>query len=159
MSEGPITSFGPDDYVQTNNAQQQSYCDQYNREAYNNYALTIANLNRSLDAGRPAPFVAPKVPTKWVLTAPDASGLQWQTTSSEPTGPVIPLHEDATQANVKVPNTIHVGHRIGGNWFSAGQNDTFPSGQSTPPITSEDGVTGVFVKYAAPVGPGWFLLQ
>jgi len=57
-----------------------------------------------------------------------------------------------------VPNTIDVGKCIGGKWFSVGPKDTFQAGNATPPNTvSEDGVTGSFEKYGAPVGAGWYL--
>lgn len=69
--------------------------------------------------------------------------------------PAIP----AIPSNQSIPNHIHVGHALGGGWFSAGQDDTLPSGQATPPVTTDDGVTGTFVKYGAPVGAGWYLLK
>lgn len=157
MEEEQTISFSPEDYVRTNNAQQQAYCDQYNANAYSHYRQTIENINRSLDAGRPAPIPAPPVPTKWVLTPPDGNGLQWQTTSDEPTGPELPLHPDMSQLVVKAPNTIDIGRNIAGKWFSVGANDTFPPGLITPPIPDASGALHTYEKYAAPVGAGWYL--
>lgn len=68
--------------------------------------------------------------------------------------PVLPVPQSQLSAN-----KIHVGRSLGQGWWSAGTDDTFPSGQTTPPVTSDDGATGVFVKYGAPVGAGWYLKQ
>lgn len=150
-------SFGPDTYVQNNNEQQQAYCDQYNREAASRYRVGMANYNLFIDqVGKLPPYPPPTVPTAWVLTKPDAQGLQWQTTSDKPVCDAIPVHNMPGDP-ARNPNVIHVGNRISGDWFQVGAGDGFPAGSTTPPTTSADGVSGTFQKYAAPVGAGWYL--
>ena len=72
--------------------------------------------------------------------------------------PALPFYAAGNAAPNKVPNVMVIGNRIGSTkWFQALPGDTWPSGQDTPPTTSADGVSGVFEKYGAPVGNGWYL--
>lgn len=154
---GDIRSFGPDDFVATNNMQQQAYCDQYNREAEARYRQGVANYNLFVEqVGKVPPFAPPSLPTKWVLTAPDQHGLRWQTTSNIPVCDPLPLKTPVTEPT-RAANVISVGKRIHGEWFQVGAGDGFAVGQKTPPTTSADGVVGVFEKYGAAVGAGWYL--
>lgn len=118
--------------------------------AFNNWALSVL-------AARIPNTNPPQPPTGYVVSAPDAEGFQWPVMGTAPVCDMPPVPADTFTAPVTVPNTISVGSSIGGAWFSVGAGDTFKPGMTTPPVTSADGVTGTFEKFAAPVGAGWYL--
>jgi hypothetical protein len=98
----------------------------------------------------------------WELAPPDANGFVFYQIGTTPVCamPPLPYYASGNATPTPVPNTIHIGNRIGtSNWFQALPGDTFPNGMTTPPMTSADGVNGVFEKFGAPVGIGWYLLQ
>jgi|SRR5579859_2417286 len=122
------------------------------------YLTAFNNWKISVDAGRIPNTNPPQPPKGYVVSAPDPSGFQWPVIGTEPVCDMPPLPEDRFTPPVLVPNTFHVGHNIGGKWFSVGPNDTVAPGFNTPPgTTSDDGVSGTFQKFAAPVGAGWYL--
>lgn len=105
---------------------------------------------------------APVPPMGWELAQPNQDGFvfyQIGTTPVCPQKPDVTANFDNPQPT-KDPTHIHVGSAIpggGGMWFSVGGGDGTPNGFHTPPLSSDDGVFGVFVKFSAPVGPGWYL--
>jgi len=103
--------------------------------------------------------VPPKPPNAWELAPANADGFVFYQIGTTPVcdqPPTPNYNADNPQPNT-VPNMIMLGNRINGKWFQALKGDTFPNGQTTPPITSADGVAGTFEKFGAPVGPGWYL--
>jgi len=126
------------------------------------YLTSFNNWCISVNAGRIPNTNPPQPPVQYVVSPPDAEGFQWPIIdpAKTPVCPVPPVPPDQTNTAVKPPNVIDVGHAIPGvpKWFSVGPQDTFACGSTTPPVTSEDGTTGVFEKYGAPVGAGWYLL-
>ena len=117
---------------------------------------TMANLrNRDLGlslTAKPVPPLAQVVKTSSL----DPDGVVWVWIApGDPLGAPCP---DLPPVPVAPgPNHVHVGRRIYANWFSTGLDDTYdPQG---PPVTttSDDGVAGIFHKYPAPVGNGWYL--
>ena len=126
------------------------------------FLTAFNNWKMSVDAGRAPNTGYPLPPKGYVVSAPDAQGFQWPVIGNNPVCDLPPIPDDHFTPSVLVPNTIHVGNRIGNpnsRWFQVGAGDTFAPGGITPPMTSADGVEGVFEKYAAPVGAGWYLLQ
>jgi len=122
--------------------------------AFNNWCLSV-------DAGRIPNTDPPQPPVQYVVSAPDKQGFQWPVVdpSGTPVCPMPPIPADMTNSTPPVPNNIVVGSAIPGapGWWTCGQGDTFPSGKTTPPVTSADGVFGTFEKFGAPVGNGWYL--
>jgi hypothetical protein len=122
------------------------------------YLTAFNNWKISVDAGRIPNTDPPQPPCGYEVSAPDANGFQWPVVGKTPVCDVPPIPVDHFTVVPLVPNTIDVGKNIGGKWFSVGAKDTFQAGNTTPPNTvSEDGVTGSFEKYGAPVGAGWYL--
>ncbi len=153
------TGRGPDDFVETNNFQEQTYVDQYNHEARTRYGRMIGNINASLAAGRPAPMPAPPVPTAMSLGPPDSKGLRFAIMTPIPLGTPLPLLPDTTHANdPKPPGTIQIGapETDAPGWFVAGPQDTVRSGEKVPG-TSANGVSGMFQKYGGIGTTGWYL--
>ena len=117
---------------------------------------TLANLrNRELNLPQTSKPVAPL--SQLVKTSPpDPDGVVWiWIERGDPLGP--PCADLPPLAVSPGPNHVHVGRRIYAKWFSCGLDDNYdPQG---PPVsaTSDDGVSGTFQKYAAPVGIGWYL--
>ena len=135
---------------------------QLNSNLQSIYMTAFNNWCISVNAGRIPNTNPPQPPVQYVVSAPDKEGFQWPVV--DPAGGLVcavpPVPADQTNSTPKPANVIDVGHAIPGapKWFSVGPQDTFPCGSTTPPVTSEDGTTGVFEKYGAPVGPGWYLL-
>jgi hypothetical protein len=130
---------------------------QLNNNLKSIYLTAFNNWTISVDAGRIPNTNPPNPPTAYVVSKPDANGFQWPVPGTDPVCDMPPIPEDHFTVVPKVPNTIHVGHTIGGEWFSVGDGDTFPSGMKTPPIPDSTGVLHTYEKYGAPVGPGWYL--
>jgi len=154
------TIFTPGNFVATNNAQQQNACNVYNAQQVALYTQAMANYNGFIDAvGTLPPGPVPVPAMAQALSAPDANGLQWETTGTTPVCPAIPVHQPI-QNNTNTPpikNHIHVGHATASpGWFSVGLDDGVVPGM-TVPATSDDGVSGMFEKFSAPVGQGWYL--
>ena len=151
----PTTGDQIADFIANSLASAKSMCISLNNNQIIYYYGRMNANNASLDAGRPAPYDT-KVPYEWLPTENNDGSWAYEQTTFYVCN-AIPLDPDLTP-KPKVPNTIHVGKSIGGNWFSVGDGDTMPNGFTTPPgITSADGVSGTFTKYGAPVGPGWYL--
>jgi hypothetical protein len=116
---------------------------------------TLTNLrNRDLKlplTPKPAP------PTAQVVMAsdPDPDGVVWvwivQDGSLRAPCPDLPPLPVAPG-----PNHVHILRRITGDWFSAGQDDTYSADGPPVTATADDGTSGIFQKYSAPVGPGWY---
>src|SRR5271165_6241329 len=121
------------------------------------YLTAFNNWKISVDAGRIPNTNPPQPPKAYVVSGPDANGFQWPVTGTNPVCDVPTIPVDHFTPPAKVPNTIDVGKSIGGNWFSVGPADTFPVGQTTPPIPDSTGALHSYEKYGAPVGPGWYL--
>ena len=121
------------------------------------YLTAFNNWKISVDAGRIPNTNPPHPPKGYVVSAPDANGFQWPVLGIEPVCEMPPVPEDMLTPVVKAPNTIDIGKNISGKWFSVGPLDTFGAGQTTPPIQAADGQFHTYEKYAAPVGPGWYL--
>jgi len=118
--------------------------------AFNNWAISV-------NAGRIPNTNPPQPPAAYVVSKPDANGYQWPVPGTEPVCEIPPIPVDHFTVTPKAPNTIDIGQSIGGSWFSVGPSDTFPSGQTTPPIADSTGTLHTYEKYGAPVGPGWYL--
>ena len=90
---------------------------------------------------------------------PDVVGpfhnLQWPYPSQA--GPAICAMPTLPVIAPVVTGTMLVGKRIYNEWFNAQTGDATLGG-TTAPATSQDGVSGLFEKYTAPVGQGWFKL-
>lgn len=91
-----------------------------------------------------------------VVTGPDTevqSGIVWLwiTVEAMPPCPDLP-----SLPPLPSPGHIHIGRLIFDNWYAAGQDDSYPF--SGPPVTAttDEGVSGTFVRYPAPVGNGWW---
>jgi len=153
----------PQDYVVNRNKQLGYLVDLDKKHLTEQYAGAVANYNGFITQVGTDPaahgYPRPAVPMGPSLSPPDPkSGLMSILENSAPVCdplPLLPVPSNAPPA----PNTIHVGKRIGGNWFTVGAGDSLAAGATTPPVTSDDGVFGVFQKFGAPVGPGWYLLQ
>src|SRR5271165_5292276 len=130
----------PGNFVTNNNMQQQNYVDMYNANVTAQYTLAVANYNLSMDNGSPYPGAAPTVPNGMVLGPANSMGLRFAQYSGLPACMALPIHPLRGSTNdPKPPGVIDVGHAIGGNWWSVGDADSFPVGQTTPPVTTEDG--------------------
>ncbi|SPE38790.1 conserved hypothetical protein [Candidatus Sulfopaludibacter sp. SbA6] len=132
------------------------------------YLTAFNNWKISVDAGQIPNTNPPTPPVRYVISPPDAEGFQWPIVdpAGTPVCAMPPIPQDRTQTQQQIqaalkPNTIDVGKPIvggGGKWFTVGPADTFACGSTTPPNTvAEDGTTGTFEKYGAPVGAGWYL--
>jgi hypothetical protein len=123
------------------------------------YVDYVANMQsgENVPANRRTP---PAPPMAWELAPADANGFVFYQIGTTPVcaaGAQVTCNFDNPAPSAKPAGVIDVGHLISGKWFSVGQADTFPVGMTTPPTTSEDGTSGTFAKYGAPVGPGWYL--
>ncbi len=157
------------DSQQNNKAATTAWVAQLNAQQQAIYDQAVRNFNLNMQSGQThnPPLVPPTAPLAYVVSAPDANGYVWPVIGTTPLMPTPPL----TLATVDLgtlkpptrdPNHIDVGKAIpggGGKWFTVGPNDGTPNGFVTPPTTSEDGVTGIFLKFGAPVGNGWYQLQ
>ena len=122
------------------------------------YQGKFADWKISVDAGRIDNTNPPQPPPAWVTGVDPATGYSYVAVGGSPICPMPPIPESRVNKPPIPPGNISLGNRISGDWFQCLQDDTFPVGQSTPPITSKDGVTGIFQKYGSPVGNGWYLL-
>jgi hypothetical protein len=121
------------------------------------YALTVANRNISIDAGRDNGSNPPAVPMAVTISAPDSYGFVLGVVPTKtPACDAIALHEDRTHPQGSgfglVANTIDVGAPLGGAWYAAGPKDTWQPNTKTPPVPMPDGSFKVFLKIPAPVG-------
>ena len=128
-----------------------------------NYNYAVDQYNQNMASGQQVPPErqhAPVPAMAYELSKADAAGFQYPIQGTTPIAPQAPdaFYHGAPQV-AKPANVIHVGHAISGRWFTAGPGDTFANGMTTPPVTSDDGVTGIFEKFGAPVGNGWYLQQ
>lgn len=133
-----------------------------NEDLITRYHMAYTDYVANMQSGENIPAdrrVPPKPPMAWELAPPNESGFVFYQVGTTPVcdpGPTVNCNFDNPLPN-KVPNVIMIGKNLGGKWFQALPGDTFPNGQTTPPITSADGVTGTFEKFGAPVGYGWYL--
>lgn len=119
--------------------------------AFNNWKGPVEN-------GTASPDNPPHPPKSFVAVKMDNGFYDVQQTGPAVCDmPPLPSDHRPVAPGDKPKNHIHVGIRLSGDWFSAGTDDTIPSGQKVPGV-SEDGVQGFFTKYGAPVGNGWYLL-
>jgi len=121
------------------------------------YLTAFNNWKISVDAGRIANTNPPQPPKAYVVSPPDAHGFQWPVVGTAPVCDVPPIPDDHFTKTTPAPNTIDIGHNIGGKWFAVGPNDSFTPGMTTPPIPDVAGTLHTYEKYAAPVGAGWYL--
>ena len=150
---------------------------QLNNNLKSIYLTAFSNWCISVNAGRVSNANPPAPPVRYVVSSPDAHGYQWPII--DPAGtpvcdiPPIPADHSLSQAQIAAqigPNVADVGHNISGNWYACGAKNTFnasstPDGK-TPPIVltsgsggpADNGLPHIFQFYAAPVGPGWYLL-
>ena len=135
-----------------------------NADLKHRYLSAFADYVANMQSGGfvPAERRTPPTPPKgWQLAAPDDDGFVFYELGQIPVCDQPPAvnYNGGITAPVKVPNTIDVGKRLGtSKWFGVGPLDTLESGKETPPGTvSSDGVSGVFEKFAAVVGAGWYL--
>ena len=136
-------------------ATSQAECAQRNDNLKSIYLTGFNNWKISVDAGRIGNTNPPKPPKAYVVKVSE-DGWAYFEPGDQPVCDVPPIPADMTTPNPA--NVIDVGVAIGGKWWSCGPKDTFPIEKNpTPPVTSEDGVTGTFEKYAAPVGKGWYM--
>lgn len=131
-----------------------------NIELYNRYAAAVRDYNISMDAGRDYPGPVPTVPKGYKIGPPDSYGYTAMVLSDGVFEP-IPLHTKvkSTAEIQSKKNFIHILHATvggGGIWFTAAEDDTFPSGETTPPTVTDDGISGIFQRVAGPVGNGWY---
>jgi len=131
------------------------------QSAYQDY---LANMHSGENV--PADRIhAPLPPYAWELAPPDGDGFIFYQVSkttriADPASYPDTYNSGSNPQPNATPNMIMVGARTAStNWFTALKGDTFPSGKMTPPVTSSDGVIGIFEKFGAPVGPGWYLLM
>jgi hypothetical protein len=105
----------------------------------------------------------PEPPMAFVPTVDLASGFTFPELGKTPVCAMPPIPSGPPVPPVLVPNTIAVGIHIvsdaTGKWFSVEPTDTFGAGLTTPPVTSADGVFGIFSKYGSPFGGGWYCLD
>jgi hypothetical protein len=131
-----------------------------------NFNVAVANYNLNMSVGQvhSSELTVPVAPLSYVPGPPDVLGFQYP----EQSGPAIVSDVAITTFNAldaamqpKEQGVIDVGKAIPGasGWFTCGPKDTSPNGFVTPPVTSEDGVAGVFQKFGAPVGNGWYRKQ
>lgn len=126
------------------------------------YDGDVRNYNASAASGIYTSLTVPVAPKSWVLIPGDPSTFTAPNVAK--TGPPIvstvalaPVNQGALKPVQAVPGMIHVTVALGNSWWGVGQDDGFPAGMTTPPVTSDDGVTGRFQKFGAPVGKGWYL--
>jgi hypothetical protein len=120
----------------------------------------IDNFNLNNQSGQDnVNKVPPLAPFKWELAPPNQDGFvfyQLSTTQRVTCTHVLNLFNafDASKV-VKPANFIDVGVEMVSmpGWFVVGQNDTFPSGQTTPPMPP-DGRR--YLKWGTAVGRGWY---
>lgn len=130
---------------------------QLNENLKSIYLTAFSNWSINVNAGRIPNTDPPQPPLGYTVGAPDKNGFQWPELGTDPVCDMPPLPEDHFTPVTKIPNTIDIGHNIGGKWFSVGPHDTFPAGQVTPPIPDASGAVHTYEKYGAPVGAGWYL--
>ena len=104
----------------------------------------------------------PQPPVAFVPTVDLDSGFTFPALGTILVCAMPPIPDMPRTAPILVPNTISVGaHMISdatGKWFSVGPTDSFGAGLTTPPVTSADGVFGIFSKFGSPFGAGWYFL-
>ena len=147
-----------------------------NTNLKSNYMTAFSNWLISWNAGRISDkSTAPAPPLGFVVgyfndptTGPGTVGpysnqvVQWAypALGTVPVCDMPPIPNEPPPQSTLPPNHLHIGAKETASdvWWSAGSDDTFPSGQKTPPVTSDDGVNGLWEKFGAPVGQGWYLL-
>lgn len=143
--------------------------DNENAGLLNNWVLACSNW--LVDAGhdrelgitiRPKP-VQPMAQTVYVAadTDKDNAVIWLWLDNTVPIGAPCP---DLPALPVPHPNGfVHITRHIVGDWYAASNDDAYPCDAYpvalAPPVNavSDDGVKGVFVKYASPVGNGWYI--
>lgn len=124
------------------------------------YLLACSNIDISVKAGRLTPDdaakMAPPIPKKYAAQDLNKTGWFDSEPTDEPACAPFVFSPDMTSQPPKTQNHQHIGRRNFGDWFACGSDDTIASG-TTMPGTSDDGVTGLFQKFGAAVGPGWYL--
>lgn len=138
---------------------------QRNADLQYKYDQAIRDFDANMESGQKhdPPLVPPVAPRSYVISPPDDHGLVFAVQAGPPLTPTPPLKIDTVDLGTlapqaKVPGVIHVTRVISGSWYGVGADDGNPSGFMTPPGTkSDDGSTGVFEKFGAPVGNGWYL--
>lgn len=123
------------------------------------FDVAVQNYNVQMAAGQvgTGKIPVPEAPFAWVLVKSKQTGFTFyeksETVRLTPTVPMTTFNTLDASHTPKIQNVIEIGHPMGGKWYSAGFNDTFPNGMTTPP--QSDGHT--YEKFGAPVGNGWYL--
>ena len=140
---------------------------QLNQNLLTTYNAAVSDYNAMMQSGSfsSVPPLRP-APASWIYVPADGQSNFFP--GMQQTGPpIVPTVAIATTNNANnpgpntAPNVIMIGVAIvggGGKWFQALPGDTFPSGKTTPPMSSADGVFGVYEKFGAAVGAGWYFL-
>jgi hypothetical protein len=144
------------DYVANSLISSKSMCVSLNNNKIVNYYNKMNANNASLEAGRSAPYDS-------VMPAPDLpimAGSAWSYAPNPdvPLCAAIPLSPDLTHENdPPPPNQIMIGLPVHGapGWWTALKGDSVPSGETVPGV-SQDGIFGMWLKYGAAVGTGWY---
>jgi len=155
------SAFDPDSVAQEDLAIAQFQAYQNNTGLIANYTGRFNQFLPLYKLGQLPASAAPTVPDGYVVSVTVAQDGNFNIALVRQGSPVcdaLPLPSLGTQLPAPgAPNVIHVGKALGGNWWSCGQDDTFASGKTTPPVVADDGTPGMFEKFAAPVGNGWYL--
>lgn len=120
---------------------------------WNNFVINVESGQRD-NSNPPVP------PHAWVLDpAPpphieDLDYFVFYKIGDTPICPMPPIPPSVIPIDkTKLPkNNVVLGANIGNGWFAVGPYDTWPPDVPTPP--QADGHS--YVKWAAPVGPGWY---
>ena len=131
--------------------------DYYNNALITQYKNDFNTWKISVDTGKIDNTNPPQVPDGYGITQ-DSKGWPIVILNGLPVCNPLPIPPSHFTPD-SIPGTMLVGVRYNGNWFTALQGDTFPVDKETPPTLSKDGVFGVFKKYSAPTGGGWYYLE
>ncbi|MBZ5618577.1 MAG: hypothetical protein LAQ69_07625 [Acidobacteriia bacterium] len=160
MSTSPINLSAPtlQDAINNQLAASTAQVARLNADLQTRFDQQVTDFNLNMASGQSGVnHTPPEPPFAWELAPADAVGFMFYQISktTKIVGTVTPTTFNAYDASqiVKPKNVIDVGVNFFGKWFSVGPHDTFPSGMTTPP--QADGHT--YEKFAAPVGPGWYL--
>ena len=148
----------------TQTAVQAATVNYLNAQLQAEYDSKVKSFNAMMESGSfPGPLVPPPAPASFILIPGTAN--PYTPAGYAQTGPPIVANEPIDTINVAtnkppvaIPGNIHVTVPIPGapGWWGCGKDDGFPNGQTTPPVTADDGTVGRFQRYGA-IGGAWYL--
>jgi len=161
---GPDPITGIDPWPSLANAQNNSAIAAKNQAALYNASVLTVYMNAfgawsaSVTAGKISNANPPQPPLAWT-TVVGSDGFSSAVIGTSPICALPPIPPNPPVPVNPVPGCVAVGIAIVGSspWFTVGLQDSAPGGYQTPvPVTSADGVIGIFRKFAFFAGNGWY---